>query len=195
MAATDPKDVLVRYLNAAHDALRWKMDGLSEYDLRRPLTSTGTNMLGVLKHLSLVELGYFGDVFGRPHGLSLEAMMGDEPNADMFASAVETSDQIFEQFERARLHAVGTIEALDLDAEGHVPWWGEAGNPVTVQLIAVHVVTEINRHLGQVDILREGLDGVIGMREGGLNLDPAFDWAGYSDRVEQIARDVGGTPS
>ena len=43
----------------------WKVDGLSEYDIRRPLTPTGTNLLGLVKHLADCEIGYFGDTFGR----------------------------------------------------------------------------------------------------------------------------------
>ncbi|NUV38591.1 DUF664 domain-containing protein, partial [Streptomyces sp. KAI-27] len=58
---------LVRYLQESREALLWKLDGLSEYDARRPLTPTGTNLLGLVKHLSGVELGYFGDTFGRPY--------------------------------------------------------------------------------------------------------------------------------
>ncbi|MEO0493471.1 MAG: DUF664 domain-containing protein, partial [Actinomycetota bacterium] len=85
-------------------------------------------------------------------------------------------------------HANATIEALDLDAEGHVPWWGDA-NPVTLQWIVVHMATEMHRHLGHLDILREGLDGAVGMREGGENLpgDDEFDWPGYVAEVQRIA--------
>ena len=59
--------MLHRYLRMASDALLWKLDGVSEYDVRRPCTPTGTNLLGLVKHLAIVELGYFGDTFGRPH--------------------------------------------------------------------------------------------------------------------------------
>ena len=45
----------------ARDALLWKVDGLSEYDVRRPLVPTGTNLLGLVKHVSSVAVGYFGD--------------------------------------------------------------------------------------------------------------------------------------
>lgn len=44
----------------------WKLDGLSEYDVRRPLTPTSTNLLGLVKHLSIVEAWYFGKTFDRP---------------------------------------------------------------------------------------------------------------------------------
>ena len=67
----DPKDTLVEYLQSARDAIVWKVEGLSEYDARRPLTPTGTNLLGLVKHLASIELGYFGDTFGRPSGIPL----------------------------------------------------------------------------------------------------------------------------
>ena len=71
MALPDPKDTLIEYLQTGRDAMVWKLDGLSEYDVRRPMTPTGTNLLGLVKHLASVELGYFGDTFGRPHGIDL----------------------------------------------------------------------------------------------------------------------------
>lgn len=52
------KDVLRDYLQTARDAVVWKLDGLSEYGARRPLVSTGTNLLGLVKHLATCELGY-----------------------------------------------------------------------------------------------------------------------------------------
>ncbi len=41
----DAKSNLHRYLGIARQALLWKLDGLSSYDVRRPLTPTGTNLL------------------------------------------------------------------------------------------------------------------------------------------------------
>jgi hypothetical protein len=85
MIESNAKADLLRYLQAARDALLWKLDGLSEYDIRRPLTSTGTNPLGLVKHVAGVELGYFGDTFGRPffEEPPLWFTAGAEPNADM----------------------------------------------------------------------------------------------------------------
>ena len=119
---TDQKARLHRYLDVGRDSLVWKLEGLSEYDMRRPLTPTGTNLLGLVKHLASVELGYFGDTFGRPHGEALPWFEeGSEPNADMWAAADESSDEILDLYLRARTHADATIDALDLDSEGHVP--------------------------------------------------------------------------
>ncbi|MEE2048440.1 DUF664 domain-containing protein, partial [Nocardiopsis tropica] len=60
MTATDPRPELLRYLRGAREAVLWKLDGLSEYDVRRPVTPTGTNLLGLVKHLVAVESDYLG---------------------------------------------------------------------------------------------------------------------------------------
>lgn len=186
MIDTDPKAVWKRYLDGAHDALLWKLDGLSEYDLRRPLTPTGTNLLGVVKHIGWVELGYFSLTFGRDLGVVLAEHTGI--NDDMYATADEAVDEVIAQFRRAGEFAKATIDDLALDAPGTVPWWGD-NNPVTLQLIVLHLLTEIHRHLGQIDILREQLDGVAGLREGNDNLPPveAGFWPSYVERLESIA--------
>ena len=53
-------------LRAVREALVWKLGGLSEYEIRRPLTSTGTNLLGLVKHNAISDSRYFGEVFDRP---------------------------------------------------------------------------------------------------------------------------------
>jgi uncharacterized damage-inducible protein DinB len=189
MEGTDAKATLQRYLGLARDSLLWKLDGLSEYDVRRPLTTTGTNLLGLVKHLALVELGYFGDTFGRPHGEDLR-WDDDEPNADMYAAADETREEIIALYRRAAAHADATIAALDVDDTGTVPWWPAERNPVTLHTILVHMIAETNRHGGHADILREQLDGNVGHRPGVDNL-PEVDadwWPAYVDRVEAAAR-------
>ena len=96
MTALDPKADFHRYLQEARDALLWKLDGLGEYDIRRPLVPTGTNLLGLVKHVAGGELGYFGDTFGRPHGEPWPEFDPEAPNADMWAKADETREQIVE---------------------------------------------------------------------------------------------------
>lgn len=91
----------------------WKLDGLSEYDIRRPLTPTGTNLLGLVKHIAGVELGYFGDTFGRPFFDEPPAWYTDgaEPGADMWATADESREQIAGLYRQAWQHADATIAA------------------------------------------------------------------------------------
>jgi uncharacterized damage-inducible protein DinB len=189
MTKTD-KDVLSHYLSQARQALLWKIDGLSEYDVRRPLVPSGTNLLGLVKHLAAVELGYFGDVFDRPHGEQLPWMEDDEPNADMWATADESREEILALYDRARIKTEATIEALELDAVGRVPWWPEDRAEVTLHQILIHMIAETNRHGGHADIVRELIDGTIGHRDGVDNLPPVDPgwWEGYRNELEAVAR-------
>jgi uncharacterized damage-inducible protein DinB len=192
MTGPDPKVDLKRYLQAARDAVVWKLDGLSEYDTRRPLVPTGTNLLGLVKHLACAEVGYFGDTFGRPFDQPMPWWEDDaEPNADMWATAEESRSQIVDLYRRASAHADATIDALALDDTGRVPWWPEGRNQPTLHRILVHMIAETNRHAGQADIVRELIDGAAGLREGNDNLAPGDRawWEDYRNRLERVAQE------
>ena len=195
MSPEDPKATLHRYLQGARDAIVWKLDGLSEYDVRRPMTATGTNLLGLVKHLASIELGYFGDTFGRPSGIPLPWFEPDaEPNADMWATADESRDDILGFYQRAREHADQTIEELSIDAVGRVPWWSEGSAETTLHRILVHMVAETERHAGQADVVRESIDGAVGLGPANDNMAPGDEewWTTYRQRLESVARQVGG---
>jgi uncharacterized damage-inducible protein DinB len=195
MTGSDPKADLQRYLQAAREALLWKLEGLSEYDIRRPLTPTGTNLLGLVKHVASVELGYFGEVFGRPSGEPLPWLAdGAEPNADMWAGPDEPRDEIVALYRRSWAHADATIGALPLDALGHVQWWPAGRNEVTLHRILVHMTAETHRHAGHADIVRELIDGAVGMRKENDNMAPGDQawWGDYRNRLERAAQQAAG---
>lgn len=189
----DAKADLQRYLRTARETILWKLDGLSEYDIRRPVTPTGTNLLGMVKHLASVELGYFGDTFGRPYG-ELLPWFDDaaEPNADLWATADESREDIIGLYHRAWAHAEATIEALELDSVGQVPWWPQDRREVTLHRILVHMTTETHRHAGHADIVREIIDGAVGLRDGNDNMPPVDRawWESYRIRLERVAREA-----
>ena len=190
----DHKAILQRYLGRAREAVLWKLEGLSEHDVRRPLTPTGTNLLGIVKHLAGVEAGYFGECIGRPVP-DLPAwyadMMADtiEDNADMWATAEESRDSIVDLYRHVAAHADAAIEELDLDDTGTVEWWGDAGTAVSMQWLIVHMIAETNRHAGHMDIVRELIDGAAGLREGVSNLpEGGVDyWQTHRNRLQDIA--------
>lgn len=199
MTVTTPGETLVHYLQTLRDALLWKLEGASDYDQRRPLTGTGTNLLGLVKHLAHVELGYFGDTFGRPSGVRnpVDEPGGDD-NADLWVTPEETRSDVVGLYKRAWAHAAETFDALGLDergldARGRVPWWPETTNEVSLHQVLVHVVVDTARHLGHADILREQLDGAVGLRSDVDNLPAAYDWRSHHARVEQAAREAAGT--
>ncbi len=188
---TDPKDVLHSYLQQAREALLWKLDGLAEYDIRRPLVPTGTNLLGLVKHVASVEAGYLGDIFDRPSPESLPWFAeGAEDNADMWATADESRASIIELYRRVWVHSDQTIAALTLDAPGLVPWWSEERKHVMLQTILVHLIAETNRHAGHADIVRELIDGSVGHRADNSNVPEleAQKWVEHRARLEETAR-------
>jgi hypothetical protein len=194
MSGWDPKPDLHRDLQEAREALLWKLDGLSEYDVRRPMVPTGTNLLGLVKHVATMEVGYFGDTFSRPFDQPLPWFASDaEPNADMWATAEESREQIVGLYRRTWEHSDATINMLAPDAVGHVPWWRPDRNEVTLLRVLVYMIAETNRHAGHADIIRELIDGAAGWRtkDGGL---PEVDrewWETYRSRLEHVARESG----
>ncbi|EFL35721.1 conserved hypothetical protein [Streptomyces viridochromogenes DSM 40736] len=181
------KDNLHARLRRDRKALLWKLDGLSEYDARRPLTATGTNLLGLVKHVATVEARYFGEVFNRPFPEPLPRWQ-DYDGSDLWAAEDETRDQIIGFYRRTWEHSDATIDELPLDAPGHVPWWPEPYPNTNLFAILVHVLGESIRHTGHADILREGLDGRTGVRaEHEQQIDEEAR-AAYCARIEQAAR-------
>jgi len=193
----EAKRTLHRYLRRHREALVWKVRGLPERDQRWPATPTGTNLLGLLKHCTVVEAGYLGDVFGRPVP-DAPAWLTEEPSdplADLYATAEESPVELLALHERVAAHADATVEELPLDGLGHVPWWGEQGE-VTLHQILVHLLAEYARHAGHADIVREGIDGLVGMAVGSENLpEDGVDWAAHVARLRDLAEGSAAEPT
>jgi uncharacterized damage-inducible protein DinB len=190
MSIPDPKEHLVDGLGRLNEQVLHKLDGLSEYDLRRPMTSTGTNLLGLVKHLASVQAGYFGETFGRPFPSELP-FDDDDPQLDLYATAEETSESIKEFYRASWQHALETFADCDLDSVGQVPWWSDA--EVSLHQILVHMTNETARHAGHLDIVRELIDGAVGRSEGDANIVDGYDWPAYVEKLEALARQAGGS--
>ena len=188
---TEPKAALRHYLQSSRDALLWKLDGLSQRDLRMPRTPTGTNLIGIVKHMANVEIGYFGDTFGRewptPEERISEESFEADPQADWYATESETCDGIIDLYRRVWIFADATIEELPLDVLGRVPWWGKDRSRVTLERIIVHVIVDLARHVGHADILREEIDGAAGLRPEAPNLPDGEDWPAYVAKLTNLA--------
>jgi uncharacterized damage-inducible protein DinB len=150
------KESLRVSLDRHRDVVLWKVDGLADEQLRRAMTPSGTNLLGLVKHLGSVEFGWFCETFGRES----EAVPFDEgdPDADMRAEPDETTEDILAYYGRARAAADRVIEELDLEEVG-TAWFGE---PVSLRWVLIHMVEETARHAGHMDIVRELIDGATG---------------------------------
>ena len=190
------KAELHQRLRGVRAALLWKLEGLGDLDVRRPLTRSGTNLLGLVKHLSVTESLYFGDVFGRPSPDRPPRWWDDDTGLlpSTWATADEARAEVVDRYRRVWQHSDATITTLALGAPGHVPWWPRP--EVTLHTVLVHVVAEANRHAGHADILREQLDGSVGTGAddaAAARFDDAF-WAAHRAEVERaaLAADVAG---
>jgi hypothetical protein len=183
------KAYLHDYLKHIREAMLAKVDGLSEYDARRPLTTPGTNLLGLIKHLATWEARYFGEVFDRPFPEPLPRWdVEAERLADMWATEQESRRNIVDRYRRVWDHSDATIKALAIDAPGHVAWWPRPD--VKLFDILVHMLAETSRHAGHADILREELDGTVGTDAESMALqkhDAAF-WEERRAKIERAAR-------
>ena len=150
------KESLCVALDRHRDVVLWKLEGLGDEQLRRPMTESGTSLLGLVKHLASVEYGWFCTTFGREG----DAIPFDEndPDADMRAEPHETAADIAAYYRRARAAADQVIDELDLEDTG-TAWHGAT---VSMRWVLIHMVEETARHAGHMDILRELIDGATG---------------------------------
>ena len=150
------KESLKVALDRHRDAVLWKLEGLDDEQLRRPMVPSGTSLLGLVKHLAAVEYGWFCDTFGREaEPLPFD---DDDPDADLRIEPGETTEDVLAFYGRARAAADQAIDELDIEDTG-TAWFGEA---VTMRWVLIHMVEETARHAGHVDILRELIDGMAG---------------------------------
>jgi uncharacterized damage-inducible protein DinB len=152
----DEKAQLYTALDRHRDLVPWKLEGLTDEQLRRPLVPSGSTMLGLVKHLAAVDVGWFAQTFGR----ETEPLPFDDgdPEADFRVGADESAADILAFYARARLASDAVIHELDLEAEG-TAWFGDT---VNLRWVLIHMIEETCRHLGHLDILRELVDGTTG---------------------------------
>jgi hypothetical protein len=154
---------LQHYLHQGRVGVLRGLEGLSDYDVRRPMTPTGTNLLGLVKHLAGVELGYLSRSVGRPApDLPWELDGSVWEGADMWARAEESRDLLLEVYRDAWARTDASIAALALDHPAVVPWWPEERRQTTFGHLLVRVVAETAQHAGHADIVRESIDGQAG---------------------------------
>jgi len=155
------KESLQVSLDRHRDVVLWKLDGLDDEQLRRPMTPSGTSLLGLVKHLAAVEYGWFCVTFGR----ETEPLLfdQDDPDADLRVGPDESTTDIVEFYGRARSAADRVIGEVNVDDVG-TAWFGDA---VTMRWVLIHMIEETARHAGHMDIIRELIDGATGDHRSG----------------------------
>jgi hypothetical protein len=184
----DLKEELHRKLQAARAALLSRLEDLGEYDLRRPMTPTGTNLLGLVKHLAGLEYGYLGESLGRP---APETMSWIEDGsiwqgADMWARPDESTEYLISLYRRACAHADLAIAGLDLESPASVAHWPQDRRDTTLGVLLIRMVAETAQHAGHADIIRELIDG-----KAGADHDESLDEASWRNYLAQIQAAAG----
>jgi uncharacterized damage-inducible protein DinB len=180
-------ELLLRYLQRERENLVGTLDGLSDYDVRRPMTPSGTSLLGLVKHVATVEIGYLGECVARswPEPIPWDNEEAYGAGADMYAAADESREMLLDLYHRSWTHGDESVRSLGLDAPAAVPWWPEERRETTLGYLLVHLLAETAHHAGHADILREAIDG-----RGGRDHDEVGDeehWRDYVAKVQAAA--------
>lgn len=178
---------LHKYLQQSRDGLTSALEGLSEYDIRRPLVPTGTNLLGLVKHLVGVEFGYLGDCVGRPAPIVLPWHEDGSvwENADMWATPEQPREYLVDLYRSAWRHSDESIAELELSAPATVAWWPAERRETTFGHLLIRVIADTARHGGHADIIREQIDG--GVTEDHFGDRDVEWWRQHLARVQQAA--------
>ncbi|MBB6569005.1 DinB family protein [Kribbella sandramycini] len=176
------KMVLQGYLQETRGRMLAKLEGVSEYDRRRPVVPSGTNLLGLVKHLIGIEYVYLGTSVGRPPAemLPWDADGSVWEGADMWALPTESTEWLTGLYREACAHSDRSIAELELDTPAEVPHWAEGKRRTTFGALLVRVVDETAGHAGHADIVRELIDG-----QGGKDAD-MLDAAGWSEYYRKL---------
>lgn len=142
------KEVLLGFLDYLRTSIAAKAEDVPEPDVRTPGVPSGTNLLGLIKHLTNVERFTF-----------LGENVSDWP-ATFRATDDETVEGILTGYRDAVEQANEVIAAADLD--GPTKKVSARKEPPTMRWALAHMIEETGRHAGHADILRELIDGRTG---------------------------------
>ncbi len=144
------RDVLLRYLAKHRRLMVAALDGLTDEQARRPMVPSGTNLLGLVHHLTGVERHWFEFVF---LGASIE------PDMAMSAPPSASIEDVVAGYRTACARSDEIVRGCtDLSTLAAIPNPGEDGLD-SLRLITAHMVEETAQHTGQADIIRELIDG------------------------------------
>jgi uncharacterized damage-inducible protein DinB len=164
--AADEVTTLLAFLNFQRDTLRWKCGGLAAAELARALAPTTLTLGGLLKHMAVVEAGWFNQFFAG--GVVKPSWFDDidrsDPDWSIDSAAGSTPEQLFAWFDESIAvsdqviaDALAGPDGLDTLSQGD-----EDGDHISLRWIVCHLIEEYARHNGHADLLRESIDGATG---------------------------------
>jgi hypothetical protein len=146
----DERSLLHAFLDQQRDAVLWKLEGLTDDQVRaRALPRSRLHLLGLVKHLAATEQYWLCGIFGRPAD-PISPAASDDVELD----EGDTTESVIAYFERAREASGRAIAEVDLDATA-TTWLGDS---VSFRWALLHVIEESARHAGHADLLRQHID-------------------------------------
>lgn len=185
------KSILLVYLQRSRTRVVEALDGLTEHQIRRPMTPSGTNLLGLVKHLASTEHEYFVTCLDQASTVTIPWILDGsiDDGADMWATAAQSREYLTGLYRSVWAETDATVRRLPLATPALVPWWEASRQHTTMAHVVVHVVSETAQHAGHCDIVRESIDGRGGPYQSDLG-DAEF-WAGYVAKIEDEADTFG----
>ncbi|GII80038.1 hypothetical protein Sru01_50200 [Sphaerisporangium rufum] len=154
------RETLRAFLDFHRSTLAMKCEGLSDEELRRrSMPPSALSLLGLVRHMAEVERTWFRRVIGGEDVPLVWSADGDYQAA--YDATGAGSAEAFAAW-RAEVERARAIEraAESLDVTAYQPRWQEH---VSLRLVMLHMIHEYARHNGHADLLREGIDGTVGV--------------------------------
>lgn len=152
----DERETLIAFLDKYRETVLVKLDGLDRDQLSRRLVDSRTTLLGIVKHLTLVEEWWFATVMAGGPEIEEDP---DDPDAEWLVVDSDRPEAIVAGY-RAAYARSDEIARAQASLDARVP--GPHRADKSVRWILVHMLEETARHAGHADIIRELIDGRIG---------------------------------
>jgi uncharacterized damage-inducible protein DinB len=152
--SSDERTMLLAFLDYLRARMIAKLDGLDDEQAKRSLVPSGTSLLGLVKHLAIVELGWF-----------VWSFEGSDLDVNPDVQEVSPEDTISEVVDlyRSAVARSQAVVASNTDLDQKAARSRRPNRPTqSMRWILVHMIEETARHAGHADIIREQIDGTVG---------------------------------
>ncbi|MFE7266986.1 DUF664 domain-containing protein [Streptomyces sp. NPDC057592] len=155
------RPMLTAVLDAQRATLELKCSALGPELAMRSVSPSSLSLLGLVRHLADVERRWFRAVLAG-HDVELQFSSADAPEGD-FDGAVPAPEVVAASWRAWRDEVAFArefaAEAPHLDIQGRDSWRGA----VSLRWVLIHMIEEYARHNGHADLIRERIDGAVGV--------------------------------